>query len=90
MNGYTCIESKTAISMFASFSVGVSSSGANSFLQEQTSFSYPIQMYRKSSCTTPCIDVGISCGWGVSKMLQFYVKVSFVMGMALSGELSYM
>ena len=35
---------------------------------------------RKSYCTSP--------GVGVSKMLKFYVKVFYVLGKALSGELS--
>ena len=41
-------------------------------------------MSRKSYCTIP----GVSVGVGVSKMLKFYVKVFYVMGKALSGELS--
>ena len=36
---------------------------------------------RKSNCTTPSVGVGIS------KMLNFYVKVFYVMGKVLSGEL---
>ena len=32
--------------------------------------------------------VGVGSGVGVSKMLKFYVKVFYVMGKALSGELS--
>ena len=32
-----------------------------------------------------CTTVGV----GVSKMLKFYIKVFYVMGKALSGELSY-
>ena len=39
---------------------------------------------RKSSCTTPSVGVGV--GVGVSK--KFNVKVFYVMGKALSGELS--
>ena len=31
--------------------------------------------------------VGVGCSVGVSKMLKFYVKVFYVMGKALSGEL---
>ena len=34
------------------------------------------------------VDVGVGGGVGVSKMLKFYVKVFYVMGKALSGELS--
>ena len=34
------------------------------------------------------INVGVSGVVGVSKMLKFYVKVFYVMGKALSGELS--
>ena len=41
---------------------------------------------RKSCCTTPGVGFGI--GIGFSKMLKFYVKVFYVMGKALSGELS--
>ena len=45
---------------------------------------------RKSYCTTPGvgIDVGVGGCIRVSKMLKFYVKVFYVMGKALSGELS--
>ena len=44
-------------------------------------------MYRKSYCNTP--DMGIDIGGGsVSKMLKFDVKVSYVTGKTLSGELS--
>ena len=39
---------------------------------------------RKSYCTTP----GVGGGGVVSKMLSFHVKVFYVMGEALSGELS--
>ena len=39
---------------------------------------------RKSCCTT----LGVGVGVGVSKMLTFYVQVFYVMGKALSGELS--
>ena len=42
---------------------------------------------KKSCCTT--VGVGVGGGVGVSKMLKFYVKVFYVMGKALSGELSY-
>ena len=41
---------------------------------------------RKSYCTTP--GIGVGGGRGVSKMLKIYVKVFYVMGKALSGELS--
>ena len=41
---------------------------------------------RKSYCTTPGVGVGVGGGVGVSKM--FNVKVFYVMGKALSGELS--
>ena len=40
---------------------------------------------RKSYCTI----VGVGGGGGVSKMLKFYIKVFYVMGKALSGELSW-
>ena len=40
-------------------------------------FSSPVQMYRTSGL-----------GIGVSKMFVFYVKVLYVIGKALSGELS--
>ena len=42
---------------------------------------------RKSYCTTPGIGVGVGGGVGVSK--KFNIKVFYVMGKALSGELSY-
>ena len=47
-------------------------------------------MYRKSYCSTPGVGVcvGGSGGVGVDKMLKFYVKCFYVMGKALSGELS--
>ena len=41
---------------------------------------------RKSYCTTPDVAVGVGGGVGVSK--KFNVKVFYVMGKALSGELS--
>ena len=49
-------------------------------------------MYRKSCCTTPRVGVGRAVGTGgsISTLLKFYVKVSYVVGNALSGELSYM
>ena len=37
-------------------------------------------MYRKSYCTTPCVGIGIGGGFGMDKMLKFYVKVFTVMG----------
>ena len=40
----------------------------------------------KSCCTTPGIGVGVGGGVGISK--KFNVKVFYVMGKALSGELS--
>ena len=40
---------------------------------------------RKNYCTTLSVGGG---GGGVSKMYKFYVKVFYVMGKALSGELS--
>ena len=48
-------------------------------------------MYRKSYCTTPGISIGTGLGGrGINKMLKFYVEVLYVMGKALSGELSCM
>ena len=41
---------------------------------------------RKSYCTTPGVGVGVDGSVGVSK--KFNVKVFYVMGKALSGELS--
>ena len=44
---------------------------------------------RKSYCTTPGVDVGIGVGGvGVSITKKFNIQVFYVMGMALSGELS--
>ena len=45
---------------------------------------------RKSYCTTTGVGVGVGVrgGGGVSKCLSFYVKLFYVMGKALSGELS--
>ena len=47
---------------------------------------------RKSYYTTPGVGVGVGVGiggsGGISKMLKFYVKVFYVMGKVLSGELS--
>ena len=39
-------------------------------------FSLPVRKYKKSYCSTPCIDVGvgISGGVGVNKTTKFYVK----------------
>ena len=42
--------------------------------------------FRKSYCTTPGVGIGVVGGGGVSK--KFNVKVFYVMGKALSGELS--
>ena len=50
-----------------------------------TIFSSHVRVYRKSCCTI--VGCGV-VGGGVSKMLKFYVKVFYVMGKALSGELS--
>ena len=41
------------------------------FIEKIIIFSSPVQMYRKSYCTTPCVGIG-GC---VDKMLKFYVKV---------------
>ena len=41
---------------------------------------------RKSYCTTTGVSVDVGVGGGVSK--KFNVKVFYVMGKALSGELS--
>ena len=56
------------------------------------------RMYRKCYCTTPGIGIGSSVsisvsvgsgsGVGVDNMLKFYLTVFYVMGKALSGELS--
>ena len=35
-------------------------------------FSLPVQMYRKSYCTTPGVGVGSG---GMDKMLKFYIKL---------------
>ena len=45
---------------------------------------------RKSYCTTPGVGVGVGSAGvvGDCKMLKFYVKVFYVIGKALSGELS--
>ena len=50
-------------------------------------FSSSIQMFRKSFCITPS-GSGVSVSFHVSKMLEFYVKVLYVIGKALSGMLS--
>ena len=42
--------------------------------------SLPVQMYRKSYCTT----LGVSVGVGISKLLRFYI----LKGNALTGKLS--
>ena len=46
-------------------------------------------MYRKSYGTAPGVGFGFGSS-SVDKMLKFYVKDLFVMGKALSGELSCM
>ena len=47
-------------------------------------------MYKKRYCSTPGIDVAVcvSNGGSVGKLLKFYVKVFYVVGKTLSGELS--
>ena len=54
--------------------------------------SVPVRMYRKSTCTNVlksyCTTSGIGGSIGISKMLKLYVKVPYVMGKGLSGELS--
>ena len=57
-------------------------------------------MYRKCCCTTPRIGIGGSVGVGISvgsgsavgvdNMLKVYLTFFYVMGKALSGELSCM
>ena len=44
------------------------------FIFNVLSFSSPVQIYRKSYCTTPGVGVGVG-GGSVDKMLKFYVKV---------------
>ena len=44
--------------------------------------------YRKSYYTTPGVGVGVGGGGGVSKMLKFIRESFYLMGKALSGELS--
>ena len=53
-----------------------------------TVFSSPVQIYRKSYCTTPRSSVGVggSGGVGVDKIFKFFT----VVGKALSDELSCM
>ena len=41
-----------------------------------------------SFCVGVGVGVGVGGGVGVSKMLKFHVKVFYVMGKALPGELS--
>ena len=60
-------------------------------------FNMPVQMYKKSCCTIPRVGIGVGgTGFGVgssgggSKMLKFYIKIFYVMGEALSDELSCM
>ena len=48
-------------------------------------FSSPVQMYRKSYCTTPRVGGG---GGSVDKMLKFYIKSFYLMGKAITGKLS--
>ena len=43
---------------------------------------------RKSYCTTPGVGVGVGVGGGVGVSKKFHVKVFYVLGRALSGELS--
>ena len=43
---------------------------------------------RKTYCTTPGVGVGVGIGGGVGVSKKFNVKVFYVMGKALSGELS--
>ena len=46
-------------------------------------------MYRKSCCTTLCIGVGGGgSGVGISKIFKFICQSCYVMGKALTGELS--
>ena len=46
---------------------------------------------QKNYCTTPGVSVGIGgSGGDVDKMFKFNVKVFYVIGKALSGELSCM
>ena len=51
-------------------------------------FSSPVQMYCNSYCTTPSIGIGGGSSISSSKMLKFYVTVFYMVGKALSGELS--
>ena len=44
-------------------------------------------MYKKRYCTTRHISI-VGVGIGVSTKLNFYVKIFYVMGKALSDELS--
>ena len=49
--------------------------------------SLPVRMYMKCCCTTLGINIG-SCG--ISRLLKLYVKIFYVMGRVLTGELSCM
>ena len=47
-------------------------------------------MNRQSYCTISSIGISKFCGsGGISKMLKLYIKVFYVIGKVLSGELSY-
>ena len=56
----------------------------------QSLFSSPGRSPGRAIVLPPGVGVGVGVGGGVgvSKMLKFYVKVFYVMGKALSGELS--
>ena len=43
---------------------------------------------RKSFCTTPGVGIGVGVGGGVGVSKKFNIKVFYVMGKALAGELS--
>ena len=47
-------------------------------------FSYPVQIYEKSFCMTPCVS---HCGGCVCKLLKFYFQV-LLMGKGLLGKLT--
>ena len=51
-------------------------------------FSSPGQSPGRAIVLPPGVGVGVGVGGSISKMLKFYVKVFYVMGKALSGELS--
>ena len=48
----------------------------------------PVQMCRKSYCTTPGGGIGSGGGFGIRKMVEFYIKNFYVMGKLLLGKLS--